>query len=69
VSNRILIGAGVALVVSFLMLLLGGYAVGLSFGHIYVFLFLLIEFGIFLALLAVATWVVATVWKAVMRRG
>ena|GEM_PF-3493360 len=67
-SNRILIRAGVALVVSFLMLLLGGYAVG-SFGHIYVFFFLLIEFGIFLALLAVATWVVATVWKAVMRQG
>jgi hypothetical protein len=51
------------------MLFLGGYALGLSFGHVYVFFFFLIEFAVFLGLLAIATWVVATVWKGVMRRG
>jgi hypothetical protein len=68
VDRRILIGAGVVLLVAFLLLLVGAYAVGISFGHVFVLFFLVVEFAIFLALLAVATWVVATVWKAVMRR-
>ena len=67
-DRRILIGAGAVLLVSLLMLVAAGYAFGVSFGHPFVFFFLLVEFAIFLALLAVATWVVATVWKAVMRR-
>lgn len=65
---RILTLAGVALFLSVLLLLAGGYAVGIGFGHVFVLFFLVLQFAIFLALLAVATWVVATVWKAVMRR-
>jgi len=62
VNKRMLLAAAAVLVVVFILLPVVGSVIGVDFYA------LLINFAVFLALLALATWVVATVWKAVMRR-
>jgi hypothetical protein len=53
---------GVVLAVTVLVFLSAGLGLDLSAGS------LLLNLAFFLAFLALCTWVVATVWKAVMRR-
>jgi hypothetical protein len=62
VNKRMLLAAAAVLVVVFILLPVVGSEIGVGFYA------LLINFAAVLALLALATWVVATVWKAVMRR-